>query len=45
MGGKVDIGMVEVIDRRTDDEMDAYHGFPKRLIHMSVCACNFDLIL
>lgn len=26
-GGKVDIGKVEMIDRRTDDELDTYHGW------------------
>lgn len=36
---------VEAADGHTDDEMVAYHGSAKRLIHMSVCACNFDLIL
>jgi hypothetical protein len=36
---------VEAADGHTDDEMVAYHGSPKRLIDMSVCACNFDLIL
>lgn len=36
---------METIDERTDDEMGAYHGFSKHLIHISVCGCNFDLIL